>query len=448
MAKVKAQFQCSECGYLSPKWLGRCPECGQWNSLEEQIMATKGKSNSVASGLLAQPTPLNQVDSMESQRQPTGLSEVDRVLGGGFMPGSLLLLSGDPGIGKSTLVLQLLGVFKESVLYISGEESRGQIKNRAERLGIEGKHIYVVTENNLLLLDQLVRDKKPALVVVDSVQTVMHPEVSSAQGSVGQLRAISALAMEWAKNLGIITLLIGHVTKDGSVAGPKVLEHMVDTVLFLEGDRHYHYRVLRALKNRFGSTQEIGLFDMSEQGMQEVTNPSSAFLAERLQDIGGSAVACTLEGSRPILLEIQSLVVTSYLSNPRRMTTGADFNRVSMLIAVLEKRAGLALSNQDVYLNVVGGLRIGEPAADLAIALAIASAQFDKPLPADVICIGEVGLSGEVRSVPQLERRIIEAANLGFKQAIVPKNSEVKAIKGFTITKVAQLAEAIDTCME
>lgn len=447
MAKVKAQFQCSECGYLSPKWLGRCPECGQWNSLEEQIMATKGKSNSVASGLLAQPTPLNQVDSMESQRQPTGLSEVDRVLGGGFMPGSLLLLSGDPGIGKSTLVLQLLGVFKESVLYISGEESRGQIKNRAERLGIEGKHIYVVTENNLLLLDQLVRDKKPALVVVDSVQTVMHPEVSSAQGSVGQLRAISALAMEWAKNLGIITLLIGHVTKDGSVAGPKVLEHMVDTVLFLEGDRHYHYRVLRALKNRFGSTQEIGLFDMSEQGMQEVTNPSSAFLAERLQDIGGSAVACTLEGSRPILLEIQSLVVTSYLSNPRRMTTGADFNRVSMLIAVLEKRAGLALSNQDVYLNVVGGLRIGEPAADLAIALAIASAQFDKPLPADVICIGEVGLSGEVRSVPQLERRIIEAANLGFKQAIVPKNSEVKAIKGFTITKVAQLAEAIDICM-
>lgn len=447
MAKVKAQFQCSECGYLSPKWLGRCPECGQWNSLEEQIMATKGKSNSVASGLLAQPTPLNQVDSMESQRQPTGLSEVDRVLGGGFMPGSLLLLSGDPGIGKSTLVLQLLGVFKESVLYISGEESRGQIKNRAERLGIEGKHIYVVTENNLLLLDQLVRDKKPALVVVDSVQTVMHPEVSSAQGSVGQLRAISALAMEWAKNLGIITLLIGHVTKDGSVAGPKVLEHMVDTVLFLEGDRHYHYRVLRALKNRFGSTQEIGLFDMSEQGMQEVTNPSSAFLAERLQDIGGSAVACTLEGSRPILLEIQSLVVTSYLSNPRRMTTGADFNRVSMLIAVLEKRAGLALSNQDVYLNVVGGLRIGEPAADLAIALAIASAQFDKPLPADVICIGEVGLSGEVRSVPQLERRIIEAANLGFKQAIVPKNSEVKAIKGFTINKVAQLAEAIDICM-
>lgn len=447
MAKVKAQFQCSECGYLSPKWLGRCPECGQWNSLEEQIMATKGKSNSVASGLLAQPTPLNQVDSMESQRQPTGLFEVDRVLGGGFMPGSLLLLSGDPGIGKSTLVLQLLGVFKESVLYISGEESRGQIKNRAERLGIEGKHIYVVTENNLLLLDQLVRDKKPALVVVDSVQTVMHPEVSSAQGSVGQLRAISALAMEWAKNLGIITLLIGHVTKDGSVAGPKVLEHMVDTVLFLEGDRHYHYRVLRALKNRFGSTQEIGLFDMSEQGMQEVTNPSSAFLAERLQDIGGSAVACTLEGSRPILLEIQSLVVTSYLSNPRRMTTGADFNRVSMLIAVLEKRAGLALSNQDVYLNVVGGLRIGEPAADLAIALAIASAQFDKPLPADVICIGEVGLSGEVRSVPQLERRIIEAANLGFKQAIVPKNSEVKAIKGFTITKVAQLAEAIDICM-
>lgn len=447
MAKVKAQFQCSECGYLSPKWLGRCPECGQWNSLEEQIMATKGKSNSVASGLLAQPTPLNQVDSMESQRQPTGLSEVDRVLGGGFMPGSLLLLSGDPGIGKSTLVLQLLGVFKESVLYISGEESRGQIKNRAERLGIEGKHIYVVTENNLLLLDQLVRDKKPALVVVDSVQTVMHPEVSSAQGSVGQLRAISALTMEWAKNLGIITLLIGHVTKDGSVAGPKVLEHMVDTVLFLEGDRHYHYRVLRALKNRFGSTQEIGLFDMSEQGMQEVTNPSSAFLAERLQDIGGSAVACTLEGSRPILLEIQSLVVTSYLSNPRRMTTGADFNRVSMLIAVLEKRAGLALSNQDVYLNVVGGLRIGEPAADLAIALAIASAQFDKPLPADVICIGEVGLSGEVRSVPQLERRIIEAANLGFKQAIVPKNSEVKAIKGFTITKVAQLAEAIDICM-
>lgn len=447
MSKQKSRFVCQKCGFVSAKWLGQCPECASWNAFEEEVVVSPQKQRGVLSSQV-QPMPLASIDEMEATRLSTAFPEVDRVLGGGLMPSSLILLSGDPGIGKSTLTLQLLAAFKGPSLYVSGEESRGQIRNRAERLGIRGDDILVLTESNIIQLDAVIQKMKPGFLVLDSVQTLFDPEVGSASGNVSQLRAVTAKAMEWAKGLGIITLLVGHVTKEGSVAGPRVLEHMVDLVLFLEGDRHYHYRVLRALKNRFGSTQEIGLFDMTERGLIEVVDPSSAFLSDRLPDAGGSAITATLEGSRPILMEIQSLVVKSYLSNPRRMTSGADFNRVAMILAVLEKRVGVGLSDQDVYLNVVGGLRISEPACDLAMALAMVSAFLDRPIPADLLAIGEIGLTGEIRTVPRLQRRLKEAAHLGFRKAIVPAGSEIDPIKNFDIVEAGRVSDVLSMVWE
>lgn len=423
MAKEKVSYYCGECGYKSVKWLGRCPDCGAWNSFEEtpEIKTQAGPVAGLSQGGQAEAVPINQVDGAEAARFSSAYHEVDRVLGGGYMPGSLILLSGDPGIGKSTLTLQLAGRVQGKALYISGEESQGQIQNRAQRLGLMDKDIHLATEGNILALDSMVQKLKPKLLILDSVQTLYSPDLPGQPGSLGQLRAVTAQAMVWAKGQGITTILVGHVTKDGAVAGPKVLEHMVDTVLFLEGDRYGHYRLLRALKNRFGSTQEVGLFDMAEEGMVEVGNPSSAFLDQRLEAVAGSAVCCTMEGSRPILLEIQALVVKTPFNNPRRMTTGVDSARVAMLLAVLEKRLGLGLGDQDVYINVVGGLRIKEPAADLAIALAVVSASLDKALPQGMVAIGEVGLSGEVRRVPLLTHRLKEAGHLGFRKALVPE---------------------------
>lgn len=444
MAKEKIQYVCSECGYVSLKWLGRCPDCGSWNSLQERVEAPAGRKSPLAAMPTAGsgPLPLTKVVTEEGARFPSGYGEVDRVLGGGYMPGSLILLSGDPGIGKSTLTLQLAAQVPGTALYVSGEESRGQIQNRAVRLGLADRNIQLATEGNIHLIDGMVQAVKPQLMILDSVQTLYDPEASGQVGSVSQLRAVTAQAMAWAKGHGITTILVGHVTKDGSVAGPKVLEHMVDTVLFLEGDRHSQYRLLRALKNRFGSTQEIGIFDMDEAGLMEVGNPSSIFLDESLGGGAGSAICCTMEGSRPILLEIQALVVKTPFNNPRRMTTGLDGNRVAMLLAVLEKRLGLALSDQDVYLNVVGGFRIKEPAADLAVALAIISSALDKPLPRGLLLMGEVGLAGEVRRVPLVVQRLKEASQLGFDQAFVPEANTSSAEAGLKVHGIRQLQDA------
>ncbi len=445
MVKKKTRYVCQSCGQQSPQWLGRCPGCGSWNTFVEEVVQETGKTATVrVSSGKNTPSLLTDVSGNEGKRIDTGIGEFNRVLGGGLVAGSLLLLAGDPGIGKSTLTMQLLSSVQIDgpVLYVSGEESKGQIRNRAERLGTLSARIHLLTENDLQVVDDVVQKLKPGLLIIDSIQTVYDSSLSAAPGSVSQLRQVATLAMNWAKGMGIPTLLIGHVTKDGAVAGPRVLEHMVDAVLYFEGDRQSQYRLLRAFKNRFGSTNEIGLFDMASNGLIEVKNPSAAFLAERPESTPGSAVTALLEGTRPILVEIQALVAPSLYGQPRRMTNGADYNRIAMLLAVLEKRIGLALGNQDVYLNVVGGLHVDETAADLAIAVAIASAYRDKPLPDDMIFLGEVGLTGELRRVNQLERRLREAENLGFKRAVVPDSCQVKSTQ-LSIIPLKHLGEAV-----
>lgn len=446
VAKEKTRYVCEDCGHVSVAWLGKCPNCGAWNSFEEEVLTKPQVSlGKVESALpVKDPLPIHKVDGEEGRRFSSSFSEVDRVLGGGYMPGSLILLSGDPGIGKSTLTLQLAAHAPGTALYISGEESRGQIQSRARRLGVQDRDIQLATEANIYAIDSMIQKTRPQLLILDSVQTLFDPDVAAQPGAVSQLRAVTAQAMTWAKGQGVTTILVGHVTKDGSVAGPKVLEHMVDTVLFLEGDRFGQYRLLRALKNRFGSTQEIGIFDMTDKGMMEVGNPSLAFLDERLESVAGSAICCTMEGSRPILLEIQALVVKTPFNNPRRMTTGVDTNRVAMLLAVLEKRLGLSLSDQDVYINVVGGMRIKEPAADLAIALAVASAGQDRALPPGLIAIGEIGLSGELRRVPLLNHRLKEAANLGFSRALISDMPDAKGPPEMQVQKLRRLQDAFD----
>lgn len=445
MAKKKTRYICQSCGQQSPQWLGRCPECGAWNTFIEEVVPEAGKT-AVArvSGGKSRTSLLTEVSGDEGKRIDTGIGEFNRVLGGGLVVGSLLLLAGDPGIGKSTLTMQLLSSVQIDgpVLYVSGEESKGQIRNRAERLGTLSERIHLLTENDLLAVDDTVQRLKPALLIIDSIQTVYDSTLSAAPGSVSQLRQVATLAMGWAKGMGIPTLLIGHVTKDGAVAGPRVLEHMVDAVLYFEGDRQSPYRLLRAFKNRFGSTNEIGLFDMAANGLVEVKNPSAAFLAERPEMTPGSAVTALLEGSRPILVEIQALVAPSIYGQPRRITNGADYNRISMLLAVLEKRIGLGLANQDVFLNVVGGLHVDEPAADLAIAAAITSAYRDKPLPDDVIFLGEVGLTGELRRVQRIDQRLREASNLGFKRAAIPYGCKTDA-PPLTVLPFKHLEEAV-----
>ena len=445
MAKVKTEFICSECGYKAIKWLGKCPECQSWNTfLEEKVVEKKTTSKTVAlTNKVVLPRPLKEVQKAEGLRIDTNIGEFNRVLGGGLVPGSLILLSGDPGIGKSTLTMQIMANIAKngSVLYISGEESAGQIQNRAERLGVEKADITLFTENDVSLLHETVLELKPSLIVLDSIQTTFDSNLSSVQGSVSQLRAVTTYAMSWAKNYGYSTILIGHVTKDGQVAGPRVLEHMVDTVLFFEGDNKYQYRILRALKNRFGSTNEIGLFDMTAKGLKEVLNPSETFLKERPDDTPGSSVVAVLEGTRPILVEVQALVASSVYGQPRRMTTGTDYNRVAMLLAVLEKRNHLPMGDKDVYVNIVGGLSVDEPAADLAIAMAMASAFLEKTIRSDTILIGEIGLTGEIRQVQQLERRLKEAYKLGYTRAIVPKLQDKIEIKGLEIISVSLLRE-------
>lgn len=452
MAKAKSRYVCQECGYQTPKWMGRCPDCGAWNSLVEEVVAQPAEKKpgrvqlATPLGNSGKPETLKDIDVSASLRINTGSAELDRVLGGGLVPGELVLLSGDPGIGKSTLTMQLMQTLDGSgdILYVSGEESKGQIRNRAERLAVTSPRIHVMTENNVEVLDGIVRGRAWDLLIIDSVQTIFDPAVQSAPGSVSQLRAVTASCMGWAKGVGVPTILIGHVTKDGSVAGPRVLEHMVDAVLLFEGDRQSQYRVLRGLKNRFGSTGEIGVFDMTGEGLIEVGDAARAFLSERTNAISGAAVTALLEGSRPILVEIQALATKSFYGQSRCLTTGIKYDRVSMLIAVLEKRAGLRLSDQDVYLNVVGGLRVDDPACDLAAAVAIVSSFLDRAVPADTLLLGEVGLTGELRQVNQLERRLKAAAQMGFTRALVPKQKKSLSIKQMEVVECTFIGDVIN----
>lgn len=422
--KEKSVFFCQECGYESAKWLGKCPGCGQWNTFVEETVS-KQKNETVRLMPSSEPVGLQDITYDDLLRIDTGIHELNRVLGGGMVPGALMLLAGDPGIGKSTLTMQLTETIQldGKILYVSGEESRQQLKMRAQRLQVKTGQLLILTENNLSVIEKQIEKIQPKLLILDSIQTVYLPEVSSAPGSVSQLRECTGRVMQWAKGLEISIMVVGHVTKDGSVAGPRVLEHMVDTVLFFEGERHNHFRILRALKNRFGSTNEIGVFEMQERGLQEISNPSEIFLSERPQGAIGSVVVPCMEGSRPVLVELQALVAPSPYGQPRRMTNGADFNRTAMLLAVLEKKMRLPLGNQDIFLNVVGGLKIDEPAIDLGIIVALVSSMQNRPILDDVIILGEVGLTGEVRTISFLEKRLIEAEKMGFRTAIVPKGN-------------------------
>ena len=419
-------YFCQECGYESSKWMGQCPGCKAWNSFVEEPVSTGKKASGGGKSVSRQqsePVILKEISLKEDERQTTKIGELDRVLGGGIVPGSLVLVGGDPGIGKSTLLLQVCRNLAEngnSVLYISGEESLRQIKLRANRIGTFNENLQLLCETNLDTVREVMERKKPDVAIVDSIQTMFDEEIGSAPGSVSQVRESTNVLMQIAKGLGITIFIVGHVTKEGNVAGPRVLEHMVDTVLYFEGDRHNSYRILRAVKNRYGSTNEIGVFDMTETGLQEIENPSIALLSGRPQYTAGTCVTCVMEGSRPILAEIQGLASTTGFGNPRRMSTGFDYNRMSLLLAVLEKRAGYYFSNLDAYINVVGGLRLDEPAVDLAVAMALVSSLKDVPISENCFVLGEIGLAGELRSVSHINARISEAIHLGFQKCIVP----------------------------
>ncbi|MBS3682210.1 DNA repair protein RadA [Ornithinibacillus massiliensis] len=452
MAKRKTKFVCQECGYETAKWLGKCPGCNNWNSFVEETEITGKQSRHTFSGISSSGSKPEKITSIESQDEPritTNLNELNRVLGGGVVPGSLVLIGGDPGIGKSTLLLQVSSQLAKKqlpVLYISGEESTRQTKLRADRLGVSSDLLYVLSETNLLTITNHIDQLKPSLVIIDSIQTIYREEVTSAPGSVSQVRECTSELMRIAKTSGIPIFIVGHVTKEGAIAGPRLLEHMVDTVLYFEGERHHTYRILRGVKNRFGSTNEMGIFEMKEEGLREVLNPSEIFLEERSQGTAGSTVVASMEGTRPVLVEIQALVSPSSFGNPRRMATGIDHNRVSLLMAVLEKRVGLMLQNQDAYIKVAGGVKLDEPAIDLATAVSIASSFRDISTRPDDIFIGEVGLTGEIRRVSRIEQRVQEAAKLGFKRVICPQNN----LEGWTIPKdiqvigVRTIQEALD----
>ncbi len=440
MAKTKTRYVCQECGRTAPKALGRCPQCGAWDSMVEEIVepneTAPGRAYRHGLGGLSVPKKLNEIEGDSDERISVPITEFNRVLGGGVVPGSIVLIGGDPGIGKSTLMLQMTMQMADGnrVLYVSGEESERQIKMRATRLltGIDGAstalpdNLYLVTETNLEVIFDHVQSVNPRLLVIDSIQTVYRPDFESSAGSVSQVRESASRLRELAKTSGIAVFVIGHVTKKGTIAGPRVLEHIVDTVLYLEGDRFQAYRLLRSVKNRFGATSEVGVFEMQERGMIEIKNPSEAFLAERMVNAPGSAIAVTMEGTRPLLVEIQGLTSHTNFGNPRRTPNGIDFNRLLLITAVLARRLNIRLSEQDVFVNVVGGLRIDEPAADLAVAAAITSSMRDQPVRADTALIGEIGLSGELRMVGQIEARLREAASLGFKQAVVPRRLQRK----------------------
>ena len=429
MAKKKAtKFVCQACGYESPKWMGRCPNCGSWNQMEEETIADKNDRRSRVSmtGKVAKAEAIQDINVSKVPRIKTQLKELNRVLGGGVVPGSLVLIGGDPGIGKSTLLLQVsaqLNLAGGKVLYVSGEESASQIKMRAIRLGVKGSDFYIYPETDMGAIRQTIEDLKPDYVIIDSIQTMNQPDITGAIGSVSQVRESTADLLKIAKTNNIAIFIVGHVTKEGSIAGPRMLEHMVDTVLYFEGERHHTFRILRAVKNRFGSTNEIGIFEMREGGLVEVLNPSEMFLEERLSGATGSAVVASMEGSRPILAEIQSLITPTAFGNARRTASGLDHNRVALIMAVLEKRAGLLLQNQDAYLKSAGGVKIDEPAIDLAIAISITSSYQEKETKETDCFIGEMGLTGEIRRVSRIEQRVNEAAKLGFKRIMIPKNN-------------------------
>ncbi len=449
--KIKTVFFCNECGFESPKWVGQCPACKAWNTMtEERINASASVAKTVKEALQGE-TVIAKIDEITLEKDdyvPTGMQEFDRVLGGGIVPGSLTLVGGDPGIGKSTLLLQicrLMGQKGHSILYISGEESLKQIKIRALRLGEFNDKVELMCETSLTVIEEVIRRKKPEIVVIDSIQTMFLEEVTSAPGSVSQVKESTGVFMRLAKGLNVSILIVGHVTKEGTVAGPRVLEHMVDTVLYFEGDRHGAYRILRGVKNRFGSTNEIGVFEMRASGLTEVENPSEFMLEGRPKDASGCVVTCSMEGTRPILVEIQALVSRTNFGIPRRQAQGTDTNRLNLLMAVLEKRVGLTLNDCDAYLNIAGGMKVTEPAIDLGIVLSVVSSFRNKPLPPSLAAFGEVGLSGEVRSVSQIEGRVKECKKLGFTTCIVPETGKdaLQEIKGIKIYYVASVTDAI-----
>lgn len=446
--KSKTVFLCTNCGSESPKWAGRCPSCGQWNTLEEYTPAPAAKAGGAPAARVsaAMPKRLSDAKTDEALRFTTGLSELDRVLGGGAVKGSLVLVSGAPGIGKSTLLLQICEQIArdQRVLYVSGEESESQLKLRAERLGVTSDSLYVLCETSLDVILGASERVKPDFLIVDSVQTLYAEDKPASPGSVTQVKECTLRLMQYCKRSGVTVFVVGHINKEGAIAGPKVLEHMVDCVLYFEGEAHTAHRLLRAVKNRFGSTNEIGVFEMLDRGLREVPNPSETLLSGRPLGTPGTCVACVMEGTRPILAEVQALVCPTMLAVPRRSGNGLDYNRMAMLLAVLEKRGGLRFSNADVYLNVIGGLRLDEPASDLAVVIAAASAAMDKPVPDTLAAIGEVGLTGEIRAVGQLSQRLAEIRRLGFTQCIVPKNvKDLHAPEGLTLLRARNVREAI-----
>lgn len=450
-SKTKTVFVCNECGYESVKWMGQCQGCGSWNTLEEQLVAPKKSGVTVASSAIksiANAKTISQIDAKDEHRFVTGISELDRVLGGGIVKGSVVLLSGDPGIGKSTILLQICNALKAdySILYVSGEESAVQIKLRAGRLGVAGDNITVMSETDTQAICEYIISTKPDLVMIDSIQTMQISEIASSAGSIVQVRESTNMLLRTGKSLDIPIFIVGHVNKGGDIAGPKVLEHIVDTVLYFEGERNQSYRVLRAIKNRFGSTNEIGVFEMRDTGLCEVENPSAMLLSGRMPDVSGTCITCVIEGTRPILAEVQGLVTTTGFGNPRRMSAGFDYNRLNMLLAILEKRQGLHFSNLDTYLNVVGGMHLDEPAADLAVCMSLVSGLRDTPINDKLIAFGEVGLSGELRSVPRAQARVTEAARMGFTECVLPKSCIKQLTKipdGITVTPVRNLREVL-----
>lgn len=453
MAKIKTKYVCQSCGYENPKWLGKCPECMKWNTFVEEIEDKSSKSNHRETFVIdkssQKPININSITIKHEERFSSGINELNRVLGGGIVRGSLVLVGGDPGIGKSTLLLQVSESVAQSgkkVLYISGEESESQIKMRAERLNAKSENLYIMAENNLNIIEHNLEGFDPDLIILDSIQTVFTPDIASAPGTVSQIKEGTSRFMRISKKMGISTFVVGHVTKEGALAGPKIMEHMVDTVLYFEGERYNTYRLIRAVKNRFGSTNELGVFEMSEKGLQELENPSKALISEKPENASGSVIVSTVEGTRPMLLELQALVSPTSFGIPRRTATGIDFNRVNLLLAVLEKRAGMQIQNQDVYLNIVGGIKINEPSMDLGVILAVASGFRNIPISGEVAVTGEVGLTGEIRGVSYIEKRISECRKLGFKKIIIPKSNyeAVKDVKGIEIWPVENVRQAIN----
>lgn len=458
-AKSKIVYVCSNCGFETAKWAGKCPDCGEWNTMEESVKAASSPTKASASAYIAasasfnKPLAIHEINTDDELRYHTGLSELDRVLGGGLVKGSLILISGDPGIGKSTILLQICEYLGQNlrILYVSGEESARQIKLRAGRLGVSSPNLRILSETDVQLVIEHIRNEKPDIVMIDSIQTMNFTDLNSSPGSVTQVRECTNAILRCSKSMDIPAILVGHVNKDGAIAGPKVLEHIVDAVLYFEGDRQMTYRILRAVKNRYGSTNEIGVFDMGETGLRQIENPSQAMLSGRPKNSSGTCVTAVMEGTRPLLAEIQGLATTSGFGTPRRMSTGFDYGRMALILAVLEKRAGFYFSNLDAYLNVVGGLRIDEPAVDLAVAMSLVSSLKDTPIRDDTVVFGEIGLAGELRSVSHIEARVSEAYRLGFTRCVLPYHSikgiDFKRFDGMELLGVRNVREAFDACV-